>query len=101
MENNETVDSVSVTRRALFPTPTGFCEKYFIDIREKKIIEDTTETEPKAISNRSCCIFGCWDDAQMHLKQLKLEGRNIEYEAFEGLDAATRYAFGKDALQKV
>ena len=36
----------------------------------------------------------------MHLNQIKLEGRNVEYDAFEGLNAAAHYAFGKDALQK-
>ena len=100
MDNNEAADSVSVTK------PKVFRDNYFIAIREKKISGDdgdddyTTTLKPKDISNRSCCIFGCWDDAQMYLKQLQLEGRNVEYDAFEGLEAATRYAFGKDALQK-
>ena len=63
MENNETVevDSVSV-RYGSFPTPVGFHDNYVIAIREKKTIsdDDTTKVKPKAISNRSCCIFGCW-----------------------------------------
>lgn len=68
--------------------PASFRDGYFIAIRS---------VETKSISRQSSCIFNCWIDAQMHLKQMKIEGRNVEYEAFETLDAATHYAFQKKA----
>ena len=81
-----------------FPAAFRAGHDYFIAIRGKtgtsKYQEDSTKS--KSTSHQSCTIFGCWNDAQVHLKQMKMEGRNIVYDAFENIDDATQYAFGKN-----
>ena len=42
---------------------------------------------------QSCCVFGCWNDAQIFLKRMEMDGRNVEYDAFQKLDGATQFAF--------
>uniref|UniRef100_A0A7S3Q8J0 Uncharacterized protein n=1 Tax=Chaetoceros debilis TaxID=122233 RepID=A0A7S3Q8J0_9STRA len=88
-ESNDKVDSIVSRALLLLPTtsPAGIRDGYFIAIRGKGNIDEDQQ-------ERSC-IFGCWDDAHSHLQKMKAEGRIIEYDAFEKIDDANRYAFGK------
>jgi len=90
MQKNETVEKSSCT------LPAAFRVGYFIAIRGERGTAIEQKESMKPTSHQSCCVFGCWNDAQIHLKQMKMEGRKVDYDAFEKIEDATQYAFGKN-----
>eukprot|EP00554_Chaetoceros_debilis_P010997 CAMPEP_0194108558 /NCGR_PEP_ID=MMETSP0150-20130528/8231_1 /TAXON_ID=122233 /ORGANISM="Chaetoceros debilis, Strain MM31A-1" /LENGTH=630 /DNA_ID=CAMNT_0038797285 /DNA_START=158 /DNA_END=2047 /DNA_ORIENTATION=+ len=96
MEKNEIADSVNCD------VPKAFRVGYFIAIRRKRASAASQGKDAnKSEAHQSCCVFGCWNDAQIYLKRMKMVGTNVEYDAFERLDDATQFAFEKiDAGQQ-
>ena len=94
MQKNEIADSVNCD------VPKAFRVGYFIAIRRKRASAATQGKDAnKSEAHQSCCVFGCWNDAQIYLKRMKMEGTNVEYDAFERLDDATQYAFGRNEYE--
>jgi len=92
LKTDETNDSISSCACASLPTPICFRDGYFIAIRGRG--GKCTHSLPY----QSSCIFGSWNDAEMHLQQMKMKGRIVEYDAFEKIDDATRYSFGENEV---
>ena len=85
MQNKESAERFSCA------LPVAFRDDYCTAIRQKNDIDaagtetgasiSTARKKPSMCCNyyQSCCVFGCWNDAQIFLERMEMEGRNIEY----------------------